>query len=150
VRDRAASDAANQRPHLTCDHVAERYDGRKIARETYKYTSTGGADCEFAGDAEHEGAQEAVSLMTMVGSLLKDVELTPGQLAELRAIDTLYYSRLAGDSAPSGASAMALDDLVLARVRDMLHDEQRAVFDRNRAARHSDEARSGAHIDRRS
>ena len=84
----------------------------------------------------------------MVTSLLTDVELTPGQLAELRAIDALYYSRLASNSASSSAAMLALDDLVLARVRDMLHDEQRARFDRNRAARHSDEGRDGAHIER--
>jgi len=84
----------------------------------------------------------------MVAPLLKDVELTPGQLAELRAIDALYYSRLASGSASSSASGVALEDLVLARVRDMLHDDQRAQFDRNRLARPSDEARDGAHIDR--
>jgi len=86
--------------------------------------------------------------MTMVAPLLKDVELTPGQLAELRAIDALYYSRLADSSTSSSASTVELNELVLARVRDMLRDEQRARFDRNRAARHSDEARDGAHIDR--
>jgi len=86
--------------------------------------------------------------MTMVAPMLKDVELTPGQLAELRAIDALYYSRLADSSTSSSASTVALDDLVLARVRDMLRDDQRAQFDRNRAVRHSDEARDGAHIDR--
>jgi hypothetical protein len=84
----------------------------------------------------------------MLAPLLKDVELTPGQLAELRAIDALYYSRLASSSDSSSASILALDDLVLGRVRDMLHDEQRARFDRNRAARHSEEARDGAHIER--
>jgi hypothetical protein len=87
-------------------------------------------------------------MMTMVTPLLRDVELTPGQLAELRAIDALYYSRLASSATSSSASILALDDLVLARVRDMLHGEQRARFDRNRAARHSDEARDGAHFER--
>lgn len=87
-------------------------------------------------------------MMTMVTPLLKDVELTPGQVAELRAIDALYYSRIASSPASSSASILALDDLVLARVRDMLHDDQRARFDRNRAGRHSDEARDGAHIER--
>jgi hypothetical protein len=83
-----------------------------------------------------------------VAPLLKGVELTPGQLAELRAIDTLYYSGLARDSASSSGSTRALDDLVLARVRDMLHDEQRAMFERNHAARHSDESRDGARMER--
>jgi hypothetical protein len=86
--------------------------------------------------------------MMMVAPLLHGVELTPGQLAELRAIDALYYSTLASDSATSSTSTLALDDLVLARVRDMLHDEQRVRFDRNRAARHSGEARGGARIER--
>lgn len=84
----------------------------------------------------------------MMAPLLKGVELTPGQLAELRAIDVQYYSRLASDSASPGKSSSAPDDLVLARVRDMLHDDQRAMFDRNRDARHSDETRGGARIER--
>lgn len=84
----------------------------------------------------------------MVAPLLENVELTPGQIAELRAIDVMYHSRIAGDPAASSASMLALDDLVITRVRDMLHDDQRARFDRNRAARHSDEARSGAHTGR--
>jgi len=84
----------------------------------------------------------------MVAPLLENVELTTGQLAELRAIEIMYQSRIASDPAASGTSRLALDDLVLTRVRDMLHDDQRARFDRNRAARHSDEARSGAHTER--
>ena len=89
-----------------------------------------------------------MSVMTMLAPLLTGVELTPGQLAELRAIDAQYYTRLASDSVSPGKSGSAPDDLVLVRVRDMLHDDQRAMFDRNRAARHSDEARDGARIQR--
>ncbi|HXT48372.1 MAG TPA: hypothetical protein VN717_07005 [Gemmatimonadaceae bacterium] len=89
-----------------------------------------------------------MSVMTMMAPLLEGVELTPGQLAELRAIDAQYYSRLASDSASPGKSGPAPEDTVLARVRDMLHDDQRAMFDRNREARHSDEARDGARIER--
>ena len=89
-----------------------------------------------------------MSVMTIVSPLLRGVELTPGQLAELRAIDALYYSKLARNSGASSTSTLALDDLVLARVRDMLQGEQRAQFDRNRAAGHSDEARDGARIER--
>lgn len=68
----------------------------------------------------------------MVSPWLKGVDLSPGQLAELRAIDALYYSRLESDSASPGKSSPALTNLVLVRVRDMLHDEQRVIFDRNR------------------
>jgi hypothetical protein len=89
-----------------------------------------------------------MSVMMMAAPLLEGVELTPGQVAELRAIDALYYSRLASDVAPSSATTLTLDDLVLARVRDMLHEEQRARFDRNRAAHHSDQARDSARIER--
>jgi hypothetical protein len=89
-----------------------------------------------------------MSMMTTVAPLLRGVELTPGQLAELRAIDVLYYSNLASNSGASSPSTLALDDLVLARVRDMLQGEQRAQFDRNRAACHSDDARDGARIER--
>lgn len=70
--------------------------------------------------------------MTMVAPLLKGVDLSPGQLAELRAIDALYYSRLESDSESPGKSSPVLANLVLVRVRDMLHDEQRVMFDRNR------------------
>jgi len=86
--------------------------------------------------------------MLMLAPLLNGVELTREQLAELRAIEALYYTRLASGADASIASTLALEDLVLGRVRDMLHDEQRVRFDRNRAARHSDEARAGAHIER--
>ncbi len=81
--------------------------------------------------------------------LLNGVELTPGQMAELRAISSLYYSRLAASelareasgSSPSGA---ALHDLVLDRVRDMLRGDQLTIFERNLAALESDEARNAA------
>jgi hypothetical protein len=81
--------------------------------------------------------------------LLSGVELTPGQMAELRAISSLYYSRLAnselaretGGSSPSGG---ALHDLVLDRVRDMLRGDQLTIFERNLAALESDEARNAA------
>lgn len=84
----------------------------------------------------------------MVAPLLENVELTPGQIAELRAIDTMYHTRIASDPDASSTALLALDDLVIARVRDMLHDDQRSRFDGNRAARHSDEARSSAHAER--
>ncbi len=83
----------------------------------------------------------------VVAELLKGVELDPGQLAELRAINSLYYTQVAsGESASSTGSA--LDALVFARVREMLHGEQRPLFDRNRAALRSSEDHSGARIER--
>jgi hypothetical protein len=85
----------------------------------------------------------------MVVPSLKDVELTSGQLAELRAIEALYYSRLASGADDSSTSLQTLDDLVLARVRDMLRDDQRARFDRDLAARRLAAAPDGVHSDSR-
>lgn len=65
----------------------------------------------------------------LVAELLRGVELDPGQLAELRAISSLYYTQVARSE---GTPSTALDDLVLARVREMLRGEQRILFDRNR------------------
>jgi hypothetical protein len=74
----------------------------------------------------------------MMAPLFNGIELTPGQLSELRAIDSLYYTQLATRPAKeSGAPATAgseLDDWMLARMREMLDDRQRATFDRNRSA----------------
>jgi hypothetical protein len=86
-----------------------------------------------------------MSVATMVQQMLSGVELTPGQLAELRAIDAQYYTRLATQS---GESAGALDRLVLTRVRGMLRDDQREMFDRNRQARQSGQGREGDRSDR--
>lgn len=81
--------------------------------------------------------------------LLNGVELTPGQMAELRAISSLYYSRLATselarEASGSSPSGVALHDLVLDRVRDMLRGDQLTIFERNLAALESDEARNAA------
>jgi hypothetical protein len=81
----------------------------------------------------------------LVAELLQGVELSAGQLAELRAIDSLYYTQLAKDA---NASSVALDDLVVARVRAMLQGEQRILFDRNRAARRSGELHTDARVER--
>jgi hypothetical protein len=89
-----------------------------------------------------------VSVVTLVTELLKGVELDPGQLAELRAINSLYYTQIARSESASGAPSSALDDLVLARVREMLRSEQRTLFDRNRAALRSTEEHNGARIER--
>jgi hypothetical protein len=95
-----------------------------------------------------------VSVVTLVTELLTGVELDPGQLAELRAINSLYYTQVArSESASSASSASsvsssALDDLVFARVREMLRSEQRILFDRSRAALWPNEEHSGARIER--
>ena len=84
----------------------------------------------------------------LVTELLKGVDLNPGQLAELRAINSLYYTQLARSESASSPSSPALDDLVLARVREMLRSEQRTLFDRNRAALRSTEEHNGARSER--
>lgn len=93
-----------------------------------------------------------MSVMTMMEPLLDGVALTPGQLAELRAIDAFYYTNRAthhsSESGTPGAWDSELDAKVLARVRDMLHESQRALFDRNRDARRSGEARDSDRIER--
>jgi hypothetical protein len=89
-----------------------------------------------------------VSVVTLVTELLKGVELDPGQLAELRAINSLYYTQSARDETASSASSSALDNLVLARVREMLRSEQRILFDRSRAALRPNEEHIGARIER--
>ena len=73
--------------------------------------------------------------MTIVTQLLEGLELTPGQLAELRAITAHFYTQLATSASASSESTSMLDDLVLARVRDMLRDAQRVVPSDRRFAR---------------
>ncbi|MEP7087627.1 MAG: hypothetical protein ABI884_10000 [Gemmatimonadota bacterium] len=87
-----------------------------------------------------------MSVMTMMAPLLNGVELTPGQLAELRAIDSFYYTHLATHS--GSESEAGIHERVLTRVRDMLREEQRLVFDRNREASGSCAARDSARIER--
>lgn len=82
----------------------------------------------------------------MMAPYLSGVELTPGQLAELRAIDSFYYTFLATHS--ESESGPGIHALVLARVRDMLRENQRAVFDGNRVARGSRAARDSDRIER--
>lgn len=89
-----------------------------------------------------------MSVVTMMEPLLRGVDLTPGQLAELRAIDALYHTRVFADSGAASESSSALDELVIGRVREMLQGEQRIVFDRNRQARQSDQARDGDRTER--
>ena len=93
---------------------------------------------------------------TMAKQLLGDVELTPGQLAQLRAINTKYYTELfalehrapsegrargaapepkgspaARASAVTASDMATLDARIAADIRDMLTEEQRTVLDRN-------------------
>jgi len=89
-----------------------------------------------------------MSVATIVAPLLRGVELTPGQLAEMRAIDAMYYTSLAAPAGPAAESDAALEGLVVTRVRDMLRDDQRAMFDRNRQARQSNQARESDRSDR--
>lgn len=81
----------------------------------------------------------------MMAPYLSGVELTPGQLAELRAIDSFYYTHLATHS--ESESGPGIHALVLARVRDMLREHQLPVFDGNRDAR-SAGARESDRIER--
>lgn len=88
--------------------------------------------------------------MVELTQLLQGLELTPGQLAELRAITSLYYTRLAASGSASSEIDPALRDLVLRRTRDMLRSDQQSIFDRNREAAGSGEARHDVHTERRS
>ena len=88
---------------------------------------------------------------TMAELLLGDMQLTPGQLAQLRAINTKYFTELYAlqqkaaaardtrvgeppadrpEAVPESEMA-ALDAMVARDIRDMLSEEQRAVLDRN-------------------
>lgn len=84
-----------------------------------------------------------MSARSVTAPLLAGVDLSPGQLAELRAIDAMYYTRLAASDAPENN----LEYLVVARVRDMLRDDQKPAFDRNWASRRRDWAHRGDRID---
>lgn len=88
---------------------------------------------------------------TMAELLLGDMTLTPGQLAQLRAINTKYFTELYAlqqkAAAERGARAegpladrasaipesemAALDDVIARDIRDILSEDQRAVLDRN-------------------
>ena len=70
--------------------------------------------------------------------LLVDVRLTPGQLAQLRAINARYYTMLASIGQPAGTSDAMLPEhqsMIAGDIREMLTGEQRVSFDRNLARR---------------
>lgn len=74
---------------------------------------------------------------TLAERLLDGIRLTPGQLAQLRAINTKYYTALASlerDPGAAGRGPADLQLLIAADIREMLTDDQRDVFDRNLAA----------------
>lgn len=86
-----------------------------------------------------------LSASSLVARLLPGVALTTGQMAQMRAIDTRHYTELFALrerarsegrewSAPSPEEARALRAALVAAVREMLDDDQRAAFDRNLAA----------------
>jgi hypothetical protein len=89
----------------------------------------------------------------MAELVLGDTKLTPGQLAQLRAINTKYFTELyalqqkagaeggAPEAAPGSladgrpgipeADLAALETVIARDIRDMLTEDQRAVLDRN-------------------
>ena len=86
--------------------------------------------------------------MVELTQLLDGLELTPGQLAELRAITSMYYTRLATSDGASSTADSELRDLVLARTRDMLRSDQQLVFDRNREVARSGETHRDTRAER--
>ena len=76
----------------------------------------------------------AMDPFTMSTLLLGDVELTADQLAQLRAINTKYFTALAALKRKGGVGEQDMADLntlIASDIRDMLTREQQAVFDRN-------------------
>jgi hypothetical protein len=72
---------------------------------------------------------------TMAELLLGDTKLTPGQLAQLRAINTKYFTELSALQQKAGAEdtadLAALGAVIAQDIRDILTEDQRAVLDRN-------------------
>lgn len=91
-----------------------------------------------------------MSVVTKVTRLVEGFDLTPGQVAELRAINSLYYSRLAGNQSASSDCGAELEHLVVGRVRAMLAPDQQILFDHQLAALRLDESRDGASMERHS
>jgi hypothetical protein len=72
---------------------------------------------------------------TMAELLLGDTKLTPGQVAQLRAINTKYFTELYALQQTAGAEdaadQAALEAVIAQDIRDMLTEDQRVVLDRN-------------------
>lgn len=80
--------------------------------------------------------ERAENPFALAERLLVDVRLTPGQLAQLRAINAKYYTVLATLGQPAGMREPMLPEhqsTMAAEIREMLTVEQRVAFDRNLA-----------------
>jgi hypothetical protein len=80
--------------------------------------------------------EHAENPFALAKRLLVEVPLTPGQLAQLRAINTKYYTMLASVGRSAGMNDSMLPEhraMVAAEIREMLTVEQRVVFDRTMA-----------------
>ena len=91
-----------------------------------------------ASDGMRRGVapERAENPFALAERLRVDVQLTPGQLAQLRAINAKYYTMLASLGQPAGMYDPMLPEhraTVTAEIREMLAVEQRVVFDRNLA-----------------
>jgi uncharacterized protein YigA (DUF484 family) len=87
---------------------------------------------------------ELLDVFALVERLLPGVELTPSQLAAVRAADTKYYTELfalqdqaRADgrpwTAPSAAERITLRAMLVDDLRSMLTDAQRPEFERRAA-----------------
>jgi len=79
-----------------------------------------------------------MNVVRLAESLLDGSELTPGQLAELRAIGTMAYSEFARGEAPADTF-----ERVCARLRLMLTTRQTGRFDENFRAWRAKHGRDG-------
>lgn len=84
-------------------------------------------------------------MLRLAEELLEGVQLTPGQLAELRAISAMAYSEFARGEAPAD-----LFERVCARLRVMLTTRQADLFDGNLRAWRSSPDRDVMPTDRES
>lgn len=86
-------------------------------------------------DKETSGSQRPASAFSLAEKLLGSLSLTPGQIAQLRAIDHKYqqslYTMLQGVSrAPTEAERSELDDRAAREIMDMLTAKQRTRLGR--------------------
>ena len=86
-----------------------------------------------------------INVLRLAEELLDGAQLTPGQVAELRAISAMSYSALAREEAPAD-----LFERVCARLRMMLTTRQTELFDENFRAWRSSHDRDVMPTDRES
>ncbi|HEY2853256.1 MAG TPA: hypothetical protein VGJ18_10445 [Gemmatimonadaceae bacterium] len=84
----------------------------------------------MAADDESSGSRSPASAFSVAERILNRMTLTPGQTAQLRAIDHKYqqslFTMLHGDRrAPTEAERSQLDDTAAREIIDMLTTEQR-------------------------